>query len=899
MTGFAEKIKTARDAGYNDDQIVEFLGKTDPRVNQAREAGYRGGEILKFLETGKGYDRSGGPVNAALRGVYQGLENIAALPGNLAGGAAEALGLEGASGAGTRFVRRFKEPAAEAYGKAAEAITGMPFDTNIFKIDDRTQLPPEERPFAAGGQFVGESIPFALAPIAAASRVAPAALAKPGAPPGIVKNIVNSAARDPRSFAALEAGAIAGGAQGAAAAEALFPGNPTAAFVGEMGGALINPIGATVRGGRGAVRSIRDAASGFTPGGKEGRAAQYIQEIVRDVGEDPEALARALRQEDLLTPNITSAQKTGSPSLLALEAKMGEKSARFRSEVAQKGETGLEDLRRAADALASSGDPQALAAAAKTRQRYFDRLLDSRIRDAEAQAIEARLRLGTDTRGDRGAISSEAFKTLEDALRQARTIERDLWAKVPRGEQVQTSATQQANQAARESLLPTETLQNPVEAYVRTLSGRNDVTVGELLTLRSRALELARSARAQGDWTTNRSMMTIADGVLDDLATVPGGTADIARQFSRSLHDRFTRTFAGDALGESSTGAQRIPPEVMLERAFGGGGTRADVRFGELSGAMPDSLLGDMLSAQERFLRTAARDSIDPNTGEVNPRRLETFLRNNDAVLERFPELRAQLQDATQAERVLKEISAANLRASKAIQQRAVFSKLLDTEDPARVVGSVIRGSNPARDYSQLVRLAKRSGEGAIGGLRAATIDDAMKRATTNSGDFSFDVFREAMTKPPVRGTISPLEMMRRNGVVNPAQANQMETILTRAEKLEAALRSGQRIDQVIGEPDALTDLVVRIAGARMGAQGGVGASGSTLVAAQRGSAFARNLFQKVPATRINDVIVEALNNPKLMAALLEKPTNIGRRRALDQQINAALISAGLVPEDE
>jgi len=36
-----------------------------------------------------------------------------------------------------------------------------------------------------------------------------------------------------------------------------------------------------------------------------------------------------------------------------------------------------------------------------------------------------------------------------------------------------------------------------------------------------------------------------------------------------------------------------------------------------------------------------------------------------------------------------------------------------------------------------------------------------------------------------------------------------------------------------------------------------------------------------------------------MMAALLEKPTSIGRKRQIDQQINAALLQAGLIQEEE
>ena len=83
-----------------------------------------------------------------------------------------------------------------------------------------------------------------------------------------------------------------------------------------------------------------------------------------------------------------------------------------------------------------------------------------------------------------------------------------------------------------------------------------NITTGELTKLRSRALQLSREAQGAGDWRNAAVYSEIAKGALGDLEKIPQikQPLSVARQFSTSLHDVFTRTFAGDALAKDPTG---------------------------------------------------------------------------------------------------------------------------------------------------------------------------------------------------------------------------------------------------------------------------------------------------------------------------------------------------------
>ena len=100
----------------------------------------------------------------------------------------------------------------------------------------------------------------------------------------------------------------------------------------------------------------------------------------------------------------------------------------------------------------------------------------------------------------------------------------------------------------------------------------SDLNVDELVNYRSTLLKMAREAAGKGDLNNADFYGTIAEGMLQDLNTISNPAFDQARQFSRSLNDTFTRTFAktASATGDmTKAGAERLPAEILVQRAFG------------------------------------------------------------------------------------------------------------------------------------------------------------------------------------------------------------------------------------------------------------------------------------------------------------------------------------------
>lgn len=766
-------------------------------------------------------------------------------------------------------------------------IAKIPTGTGPLVYQRLEDVPQELRPLARAGEAIGASVPIAGVPFAVTRPLAEVNR--------FVRPIVQAARETPRRFLATEAGGAFGAGQGAAIAELVRPGDPTAGAVGEITGGFVNPLGVVARSGTAIGRGVKMLASSVRRSGREATAAQHIQEAMIAAGEDPQRVASLLREADLSGVSLSAGQKAESPTLLALERSLAQKNPNFDAAMQRNVSANMEQLRKLLGQLEASGDPALLREAARMRERYFSTLIEGRLQAAEAQMQQAAKAIG----GDEGRASARASSILEDALHDARKAEAELWKEVPRDVPLKASNTAKAYDdflagSYAERPAPPEFIGKFVQR-VREAGAQS----GELLAFRSDMLARARQARSQKNWVDARIYEDMADGALADIAVMQGNAASEARAFSKTLNDTFSRTFAGDALAVKTTGQERIAPEAVLRRGYGSGGVLANKRFQELETAAQFSGKS-MVHEQEEFLRAAAQATVDPQTGRVNPRQLEGFLRSNEQMLERYPALRQELANAASAEVAFRQVQEATKQASKAIEQRAAFAEVLRNESPANAIRNVLNSAQPEHGYEQLIRLARRGPQGASDGLKASTLDYAARNATSATGEFSFERYREILTRPISPRGPSLLKMMGQRGVMKPEEIARLDLILRNAEKIELSLASKARIGEIVAQPDALFDLVVRGVGANIGghslfSQG----TGAPLVMAGAGVRAARRLFEKLPRTRVIDVMMEAAENPRLMAALLEKPRTVARAEQLKRQINGFLLQAGLVPREE
>jgi hypothetical protein len=449
-----------------------------------------------------------------------------------------------------------------------------------------------------------------------------------------------------------------------------------------------------------------------------------------------------------------------------------------------------------------------------------------------------------------------------------------------------------------------------------------DTNVNDLINIRSDLLSFSRDAAARGEAANANFYGRLAESTLQDLNTLQSPAYDAARQFSRSLNDTFTRTYAGDvATGVTKTGAEKIPAEILVSRAFGSNADVTALRMQEIQDAVgmmrtqyddavarfgPDSAEAAQLKpfadlatqrvdsigdAQQRVLRLAAAKTVDPVTGRVSQKQLTNFVNENRAMLDKFG-VTNDLQDALKAENAFQAISQQNSHINKKLRQDTAFAQVLKSENPTRAVTDVLNSKYPVKNFANIAKLAKADGPEAVAGLKSTVYDYAFTQA---GGLDKFDVskFRKILFEPIGPGKPPLLTILRSQGLVDNAEVRNLLSIIRPMERIEKAMGSKQLMDEVVTGADAVTELAMRVVGSRVGGAASGGGPGS-LIAASAGSKAVRNIFDKAPTMMIRGIIEQATKDPQLMALLLKKGVTEGERIQMARQLHGYLGAAGL-----
>ena len=452
--------------------------------------------------------------------------------------------------------------------------------------------------------------------------------------------------------------------------------------------------------------------------------------------------------------------------------------------------------------------------------------------------------------------------------------------------------------------------------------------VSELINYRSDFLKQAREAAGNQRTSEANLYSELADALLTDISRLQSPAFDTARDFSRALNDTFTRTFAKTATYQADvarTGAERLPAEILVTRAFGRNADVTAQRMSEIEDAvrfmrtrydeavakfgpksdqalllkpladMADQSVVSIQDAQSRILRLAAADTIDPITGRVNPRQLQNFVNQNKPMLDKVG-LTNDLTDAVKAELALKQVAAENSVLNKTLRNQTAFAKVLKGgENPTNAIIDVLNGRSPAMGMDHIMQLAKAGGPDAVGGLKSTLLDYAFTKA---GGIDNFDpkAFRAALFTPLGPNKPSLVSLMRQQGLLDFGEVRAINEFIRPMLRIEDALANKQSIEGIVTTGGAVTDLALRIIGSKLGASAAGHQGPGTLVAAGAGSRAMRDIFDKMPAGMTRALMEDAMRDPALMALLLKKPTSAQSANDISRSIVGRLVSSGVLP---
>ena len=753
-------------------------------------------------------------------------------------------------------------------------------------------------------------------------RKIPGALStrQPGTGTAVIQDIAETAVRQPKAFVAGETtAAVSAGLLGFEAAKQ-FPDSPGVQAMAEVIGGF-GPILATTTAkasikvstflleripflGVRIVRGVRAFVTALTPTGSVTRAEARGRRSFEGLPED--IVTRAGRKDLLEGAPLTPAQKTEEAGLLALERSIMEStpelSLRRQGQLAE-----VNDVIRNAML-----EPVREIPTAKVKE-YLTALLDTRISMAAARAEERLVALGT--RATREDINRIAREELLSAKSAARLQETQLHESYPQNTPAPTTASQEAYMAAKLDLSKAQRADLPKEAR-RALdpgpptkegspSNKNflgDKTeVKELRGLQSKLRQDARIARKEGEFNKARIADNIADAITEDIANIVGGekvreAVDVAVAFSRDLNTRFTRGAVGKLLGREGTGGVTTPESLTLETTVGVRGPRAKVDTDALleavrvnvspANAAKAGFSGDevvMRGHIEGFLVQDFRRAAVEN-GQVDVKAAQRWLKENQDVLARFPELRRSMERA----RVMsEEFSAAELAANPKVSRAAVFIKA----PPGKEIERVINTSKPKEAMEELVALARTDTTGeAEEGLKAAFLNFLLRRAETASqltavgakqgiGDIPFvsgSRLTKAINEPEV------FEAMK--GLYTRQELGRIEKIRQTALVLDRARGASEAAEGIIGDqPNEVLALIGRVGGAQLGRILARFTGGGTVQTPGILAAQTKKLMLAGVRDPASALLADAIGDEKLFKALilpLDKPANVSIVRA-------------------
>jgi hypothetical protein len=455
-----------------------------------------------------------------------------------------------------------------------------------------------------------------------------------------------------------------------------------------------------------------------------------------------------------------------------------------------------------------------------------------------------------------------------------------------------------------------------------------EVDVSELINYRSNLLALARDSAGRGDVSDANLYSTLADALLTDLNTLKNPAFDAARDFSRALNDTFTRTFGKTATIQGDvarTGAERLPAEILVTRAFGQNADVTAMRMNEIEDAVrfartqydqavqrfgPKSDQAQMLKpladlsdqsvvsiqdAQSRVMRLLAARTVDPVTGRVNPRQLQAFVNENQAMLDKLG-LTNDMTDIVKAELALKQVAADNSHWNKTLRSQEAFAQVLKAgENPTNAVVDVLNSRSPVLGMRKLMEFAQSGGQTAVDGLKATLMDYAFTKAG-GIDNFNPEAFRRILVEPLAPNKPSLVNMMRTNGMISREEMRSIGQLTKAMMQVEDAMANRQTLDSVIQGSGIVTDLALRVIGSKVGSTAAGGSGPGTLIAASAGSKAMRSIFDKMPAGMTRAAMEQAMRDPTLLALMLKQPANNAQSLGLARDITSRMVSSGVLP---
>jgi hypothetical protein len=492
--------------------------------------------------------------------------------------------------------------------------------------------------------------------------------------------------------------------------------------------------------------------------GREGQMSQ-AQDILTGSMSD-EALD-TLRSGNLTPPSVgtySTAELLGDRGLLEMEAAINTRSPQAMFAESQS----RADTTKALGARLETLSPGEASDSNFVRSRVSSaaKAVQKRMETAVARAQAKIDKLSPNTAID---ITEKIAREEFDAVyRTARDGEKLVWSKVGNGYYYTDSIVSKAREIVDSTpRLSGEGGSKDVPQAIKEIAGQeeyiNDAgelveavpsilqkteSIDEIQALVSRIGDDFSIARSLGKTNRARQLGQLRDSILQSIEPTDGSSAVLeslraARSYSRRLNEVFYHGPLGQLLGKNSKGGLNVAPELTLERLIG---TGVQGKIGATSLRKAAEQYGGVENVDnviQEYLKAKFASKVMAN-GQFSPEAANRFVTANNS-LDLYPELRAQMLDASQAQRLASSVSRSRAALMKRVENQSVAAKFLDGAEPQAAIKAILGSRTPTKDLNNLLKLARKDPSGnTLKGVQSGLYEILVDRfgTITNTGDF-------------------------------------------------------------------------------------------------------------------------------------------------------------------
>jgi len=573
-----------------------------------------------------------------------------------------------------------------------------------------------------------------------------------------------------------------------------------------------------------AAKGITKAVAPFTKTGARQIAIDRMQGLA---GGQQRALELADRSEasgNVL--GLSPAQRTGDEGLISLERAVMKNDPKVSDRITKQMFEADDAVRGEIQSGGNVRDTQAFVA---QRQADFGKKIDEYIGAAEASAQKKIPSASSDPMQASNIVANE----LRRAQKLAKEQQKILWNKIPKAAEVDMSGVRETAKSLMDNLnvynqgdVPSE-----VATFLKATEASPIQKIGEMNTLSSKLREAARNAMS-GE-TIKANTARIANEVADSIDASfdrigPNNELNSlivdARAFTREMNKKFSQGTVGRLLKRGSRGDDRIDPELTLQKTMGQGGDQAIVAEQDISAALRgETGAGEVKNATADFLRSQFKRKVFSGeryseTSAVN------FVNDNKALLDKFPEVKAEVQASISSQSDLVSQSARAKALTSDVTSGTSASFAASKADKA--LDAVMNSKSPAKAMSNLVATAKKDKTGkAMEGLKSAVGDKLLSNVTR-----VLDKTRGGGIAGAPQVETGGLSLSRQladddftkilSQVYSKSELNKLKVMAKELENIDRARLSadtGSGLDAI--KPNALISTLARVIGAKAGAK--------------------------------------------------------------------------------